>query len=192
MERVEAQIARLTGELQKQGERLDEVSGIVAEAGAYRDISLWLRSRNVEIAREFLPGDLREFLGVSSIPDGVMLLCSDGKYIFLVYEVTFRPALRDVRRIGEWLEGFQRIGWPAIGLVHFRRALPEKEVKQYVFEDGREVIRIIPGMRMLREEADRLGVLLMQYGTSPRRPQGWHPPEGLSEIPQISQNRLFA
>ncbi len=185
------QIAKLTGEVQKQGERLDDVSGVAAEAGAYREITLWLRSRRAEIAGEYLPGDLQERLGVSSVLDGVMLLRGDSGYVFLVYEITFTVALRDVRRIAEWLGGFGKAAWPAVGLVHFQRALPEEEVKHYVVEDGREVIRTVPGMRTLREEAAQSGVLLMQHGASPWRPEGWQPPQGLEEIPQFQSATLF-
>jgi archaellum component FlaC len=191
MDRVEAQIAKLTGEVQKQGERLDDVSGVAAEAGAYREITLWLRSRRAEIAGEYLPGDLQDRLGVSPVLDGVMLLRGDSGYVFLVYEITFTIALRDVRRIAEWLGGFRKVAWPAVGLVHFQRALPEEEVKHYVVEDGREVIRTIPGMRTLREEAAQSGVLLMQHGASPWRPEGWRPPQGLAEIPQLPATTLF-
>jgi hypothetical protein len=191
MDRVEAQIAKLTGEIQKQGERLDDVSGVAAEAGAYREITLWLRNRRAEIAREYLPGDLQDYLGVSPVPDGVLLLRGDSGYVFLVYEITFTPALRDVRRIAEWLGGFRKVEWPAVGLVHFRRALPEDDVVHYVSENGREIVQTIPGMRTLREEAAQSGVLLMQHGASPWRPEGWRPPEGLEEIPQLLSATLF-
>ena len=183
MERVEAQIAKLTGEIREQRIRLDDVSGVAAEAGAYREIGIWLRGRGVSIAREYLPGELQEHLNVSSVPDGVMLLKTDSGYRFLVYEVTFTIALRDVRRIAEWLRAFREKGWPAIGLVHFRRALPEEDVTHYITEDGREVIHTIPGMRTLREEATRDGVLLMQHGAFPWRPAGWQPPAAMPEVP---------
>ena len=183
MERVEVQIAKLTGEIREQRIRLDDVSGVAAEAGAYREIGIWLRGRGVSIAREYLPGELQEHLNVSSVPDGVMLLKTDSGYLFLVYEVTFTIALRDVRRIAEWLRAFREKGWPAIGLVHFRRALPEEDVTHYITEDGREVIHTIPGMRTLREEATRDGVLLMQHGAFPWRPAGWQPPAAIAEVP---------
>ncbi len=191
MDRVEAQIAKLTGEIQKQGERLDDVSGVAAEAGGYREITLWIRSRRGEIACEYLPGDLQDHLGVRPVPDGVMLIRGDSGYVFLVYEVTFRPALRDVRRIAEWLEGFRRVEWPAVGLVYFRRALPEDDEVHLITENGREVIHTIPGMRTLQEEAARSGVLLMQQGASPWRPEGWQPPKGLEEMPQLPMNPLL-
>jgi len=170
---------------------VDDVSGVAAEAGGYREITLWIRSRGVEIAREYLPGDLQDRLGVRPVPDGVMLIRDNSGYVFLVYEVTFRPALRDVRRIAEWLEGFRRVEWPAVGLVYFKRALPEEDVVHYVTENGREVIHTIPGMRTLREEAARGGVLLMQQGASPWRPEGWRPPKGLKEMPELPVKPLL-
>lgn len=185
------QIARLTAEIQKRGERLEDLSDIMAEAGAYQEISIWLESRRAEIARKYLPGDLQDHLGVSSVPDGLMLLKSDSSYLFLVYEITFTPALRDVRRIAEWLGGFRKVAWPAVGLVHFRRALPEEDVVHDIVENGREVRHTIPGMQTLREEATQSGVLLMQHGASPWRPEGWRPPEGLEEIPELLAETLF-
>ncbi|RMF33498.1 MAG: hypothetical protein D6759_06870 [Chloroflexi bacterium] len=156
---------------------------MAAEAGAYREINIWLRRRGAAVAHEYLPGELQEHLGVDSVPDGVMLLKTDSGYLFLVYEVTFTIALRDVRCIAEWLEGFREKGWPAIGLVHFRRALPEDDVTHYITENGREVIHTVPGMRTLREEATRGGVLLMQHGAFPWRPPGWRPPTAMPEVP---------
>ncbi|GEM_PF-2356062 len=199
MERVEAQlvalikqvqensrqIAALTGEIRQQRIRLDDVSGAAVEASAREEILIWLRSRGVEIAEQYLPGDLRESLDVRSVPDGVLLIRDRSGYIFLVYEVTFTIALRDVRRIAEWLEAFRQAGWPAVGLVYYRRALPEEDEREEIVEENREIIRTIPGMKTLREEAARAGVLLMQRGTAPWRPQGWRPPRGMEELPEV-------
>ncbi len=190
MERVEAQMAKLMSAVQERGRRLDELSDLLAEASGYREITLWLRSRGVEIASEYLPGDLQDLLGVSPVPDGVMLIKTDSGYVFLVYEITFRPAIRDVRRIGEWLEGFRKLKWPAVGLVYFRRALPEEDVEQEIYENGREIIRTVPGMRTLRERAAEHGVLLMQHGASPWRPAEWRLPEALKELPPLPPQRL--
>lgn len=185
MDRVEVQIAKLTGEIREQRIRLDDVSGVSAEAGAREDIDVWLRSRGVEVVHKYLPGDLQDRLGVRSLPDGVMLVRRDTGYVFLVYEVTFTIALRDVERIADWLAGFRKVKWPAIGLVHFRRALPEEDVEHYISENGREVIHTVPGMRTVRAKAAQGGVLLMQHGASPWTPEGWRPPEGLKEVPQV-------
>ena len=179
------QIAALTGEIRQQRIRLDDVSGAAVEASAREEILIWLRSRGVEIAEQYLPGDLRESLDVRSVPDGVLLIRDRSGYIFLVYEVTFTIALRDVRRIAEWLEAFRQAGWPAVGLVYYRRALPEEDEREEIVEENREIIRTIPGMKTLREEAARAGVLLMQRGTAPWRPQGWRPPRGMEELPEV-------
>lgn len=178
------QIAALTGEVREQRFRLDDVSGVAAEAAAYRELLIWLRSRGIEVVREYLAGDLKDRLGVTSVPDGLMLLRSDSGYVLMVYEITFTIALYDVERIAEWLEAFRKVGWPVIGLVHYRRALPEEEKRERIWEDGREIVRITPGMRSLREEAERSGVLLMQHGASPWRPAGWQPPAGMATIPE--------
>ncbi len=180
-------IAALTGEVREQRIRLDDVSGIAVEASAREEIYTWLRSRGVEIVERCLPGDLLDHLEVRSVPDGVMVVRNRDGYVFLVYEITFTIALRDVQRIAEWLEGFRKVAWPAIGLVYYRRALPEEDEVRHISEDGREIIQTIPGMRTLREEAARAGVLLMQHGASPWRPEDWQPPQGLKCLPEVLQ-----
>ncbi|MDQ7030481.1 MAG: hypothetical protein Q9O62_12225 [Ardenticatenia bacterium] len=179
------QIAALTGEIRQQRIRLDDVSGAAVEASAREEILIWLRSRGVEISEQYLPGDLQESLNVRSVPDGVLLIRDRSGYIFLVYEVTFTIALRDVRRIAEWLEAFHQTGWPAVGLVYYRRALPEEDDTKETVQGNREVFQTSPGMKTLREEAARAGVLLMQRGTAPWRPPGWRPPQGMAEIPEV-------
>jgi hypothetical protein len=164
---------------------LDNLADVVVEPTAGEEIRAWLRSRGVEIVEKYLPGDLQDHLEVRSVPDGVMVVRDRSGYVFLVYEITFTIALGDVRRIAEWLEGFRKVEWPAIGLVYYRRALPEEDETRYISENGREIIQTIPGMRTLREEAARSGVLLMQHGASPWRPEGWQPPQGLKEIPEV-------
>lgn len=177
--------AKLISQIQEQTDRLADVSGVLVEAGAYEEIDIWLQNRGVEIAQKYLPGDLQDLLGVSSVPDRLVLLRSEMGYVFLVCEVTFTVALRDVRRIAEWLEGFRKMDWPAIGLVYFRRALPEEDVEHYVSENGREVIHTRPGMQTLRAEAIEGKVLLMQHGASPWTPEDWQPPEGMEQIPDV-------
>ncbi len=181
------QIAALTGEVREHRIRLGDVSGIAVEASAREEIEIWLQSRGVEIARKYLPGDLQTLLGVDSVPDGLLLVQDGSGYVFLVYEITFTIALHDVRRIAEWLAGFRKVGWPAVGLVYYRRALPEEDVSRHIVENGKEVIQTTPGMRTLREEAARYGVLLMRHGAAPWRPEGWRPPRGLKELPEALQ-----
>jgi hypothetical protein len=199
MERVEGQITILTGRIdalvthvftlttdaQAHRARLDDVAGVAAAGEAIREIRVWLRSRGVEIVEEYLPGDLYFRLGVTSKPDGVMLLQTNKGYVFLVFEATYSLGRRDVRRIADWLAGFQRVGWPAVGLVHFRHDLPLEDFEEIVFENGHEAIHKVPGLNTLQEEATQGGVLLMQQGALPWQPAGWQPPSGLEKIPQV-------